>query len=309
MTGLPRVPGLPRDPAAGRPVNRNTPPAAIAVAIESASQLDPLGDPLSAAIRRVLPAGPTKDLLSGTWLGHALHPILTDLPIGAWSSSLVLDFLGGRRARPAADRLIAFGILTAIPAALTGAADWGDTNTRDRRVGLVHAAANTLALVLYTASLRDRRRGKRIRGRALSLAGAGALGAGGYLGGHLVFARGLGVDVTAFESRPTDWVDVAADADIVDGEPIGVQHHGVEILVTRDAGKLLALADRCTHRGAPLHEGKQHDGCIECPWHQTIYRLADGAIVQGPATTPAPTYEVRAVNGRIEVRATPDEAA
>jgi nitrite reductase/ring-hydroxylating ferredoxin subunit/uncharacterized membrane protein len=304
VSGPSRVSGQPADAAAPR----TTPPAALAIAIENASQLDPVGDKLTAAIRKALPAGPLKDLLSGTWLGHALHPLLTDLPIGAWSSSLVLDFVGGRRARPAADRLIAFGILTAVPAALTGAADWGDTQTKDRRVGLVHAAANTAALLLYCGSLRARRRGNRIRGLGFSLLGTGALGAGGYLGGHLVFARGLGVDVTVFEARPPDWVDVAAESDVVDGKPIAVAPAGVEILLARDGGNLLALADRCTHRGAPLHEGKQHDGCIECPWHQSIFRLTDGAIIQGPATTPAPRYEVRARDGRIEVRAAREPA-
>ena len=215
----------------------------------------------------------------------------------------MLDFIGGRRARPAADRLIAVGILAAIPASLAGATDWGDTQTKDRRVGLVHAAANILALALYAASLRDRRRANRIRGRALSLAGAGALGAGGYLGGHLVFARGLGVDCTVFETRPPDWVDIAADADVTEGRPIQVRPAGVEILLARDAGQLHALADRCTHRGAPLHAGPQRNGCIECPWHQSIFRLSDGAVLQGPATTPAPAYETRVRDGRIEVRA------
>ena len=273
------------------------------MAIERCRRLDPVGDALTGAIRGLLPAGRPKDLLSGTWLGHALHPILTDVPIGAWTSSIVLDWVGGRRARPAADTLIALGILSAIPASLTGAADWGDTQRRERRVGLVHAAANSAALGLYCVSLRERRRGHRVRGRVLSLVGAGALGAGGYLGGHLVFARGLGVDRTAFESRPEDWVDAAAAADLTDGAPICVRVDGVGVLLARDAGEVHALADRCTHRGAPLHDGELRDGCVVCPWHQSTFRLTDGAVVRGPATTPAPRYEVRVRDGRIELRA------
>jgi nitrite reductase/ring-hydroxylating ferredoxin subunit len=300
------VSGRPRRRPAG-PAGRAAAPYALAVAIERAAQLDPVGDALTKAIRTALPAGAPKDLLSGTWLGHALHPILTDLPIGAWTSSLVLDWVGGARARPAADTLLAVGILTAVPASLTGAADWGDTQPKERRVGLAHAVANTLALALFSGSLVARRRGRRLRGRVLSLAGAGALGAGGYLGGHLVFARGLGVDRTAFESRPADWTDAAADADVLDGQPIGVRVDGVGIVITRHDGDLHALADRCTHRGAPLHQGLQRDGCIVCPWHQSIFRLADGAIVQGPATTPAPSYDVRVRDGRIEVRVPPEE--
>jgi nitrite reductase/ring-hydroxylating ferredoxin subunit/uncharacterized membrane protein len=277
------------------------------VAIERAGVLDRVGDPLTAAIRGALPPGRAKDALSGTWIGHALHPVLTDIPIGAWTSSVVLDWVGGRRARPAADKLIALGILAAVPASLTGAADWGDTQPKERRVGLVHAVANSAALGLYCASLLERRRGHRIRARALSLVGAGALGAGGYLGGHLVFARGLGVDRTAFESRPEEWADAAAERDVLEGAPIGVRVDGVAVFLTREAGELHALADRCTHRGAPLHEGEQRDGCIVCPWHQSIFRLTDGAVAQGPATTPAPCYEVRVRDGRVEVRVPRDE--
>jgi nitrite reductase/ring-hydroxylating ferredoxin subunit/uncharacterized membrane protein len=286
---------------------RVPPPHAIALAIERARQLDRTADTLTKAIRTVLPAGAVKDLLSGTPIGHSLHPMLTDLPIGAWTSSVALDWVGGRKAGPAADKLILLGILAAVPASLTGASDWGDTESKERRLGLVHAAANTLALGLYCGSLLERRRGRRMRGRALSLAGAGAVGIGGYLGGHLVFARGLGVDRTAFESRPHDWTDAAAEADVIEGTPLGVQVRGVGVLIARDAGELRVLADRCTHRGAPLHEGEQRNGCIVCPWHQSIFRLTDGAVMQGPATTPAPRYDIRVRDGRVEVRVPPED--
>jgi nitrite reductase/ring-hydroxylating ferredoxin subunit/uncharacterized membrane protein len=286
---------------------RGSPLREVIVAIERAGGLDPVGDALTKVVRDALPAGGAKDFLSGTWLGHTLHPIVTDLPIGLWSSSVVLDWIGGRRARPAADRLVTLGIIAAVPASLTGAADWGDTQPKERRVGLVHAVANTAATGLYCMSLAQRRRGRRIPGRALSLAGLGALGVGGYLGGHLVFARGLGVDRTAFESRPDKWVDAAADRDVIDGVPIGVRVDGVGVLLARHDGMLCVLADRCTHRGAPLHQGEQRDGCVICPWHQSIFRLADGAVLRGPATTPAPRYEARVEAGRIEIRIPPEE--
>jgi nitrite reductase/ring-hydroxylating ferredoxin subunit/uncharacterized membrane protein len=277
---------------------------AAVVGIERASALDRLADPLTAAIRSLLPAGPLKDHLSGTWLGHTLHPLLTDLPIGAWTSSLMLDAIGGRQSRPAADRLIAIGIVAALPTAATGLADWGDTQPKERRVGLVHAAANTTALALFSASLLARRRGRRARGVALSLAGAGALSVGGYLGGHLTLARGLGVDRTAFASPPDNWTDATAESNVCEGRLTHATVNGVDAVLTRDNGEVVALADRCTHRGAPLHEGKLHDGAIICPWHQSIFRLADGAILQGPATRPEPRFEVRVRAGRIELRAT-----
>jgi len=271
--------------------------------IEQAPLLDRLADPLTAAVRNALPAGPLKDGLSGTWLGHPLHPLLTDVPIGAWTSSLMLDAVGGRESRRAADRLIAIGILAALPTAATGIADWGDTQPKERRVGLVHAVANTTALALFSGSLLARRRGRRTRGIVFSLAGAGALGAGGYLGGHLTFALGLGVDRTAFASPPTDWTDAIAENDVSESELAHATVNGVGAVLTRYEGEVVALADRCTHRGAPLHEGTLCDGAIVCPWHQSIFRLADGTIVQGPATRPAPRFEVRVRAGRVELRA------
>lgn len=278
-------------------------PVAAVGRIEQASALDRVADPLTAAVRNALPAGALKDGLSGTWLGHTLHPLLTDLPIGAWTSSLMLDAVGGPRSRTAADRLIAIGIVAALPTAATGVADWGDTRPKERRVGLVHAAANTTALALFSGSLLARRRGRRARGIGLSLAGAGALGVGGYLGGHLVLARGLGVDRTAFASPPDDWTDATAENEVSEGRLVHATVNGVDAVLTRHQGEVVALADRCTHRGAPLHEGKLRDGAIICPWHQSIFRLADGSIVQGPATRPEPCFEVRVRAGRVELRA------
>jgi nitrite reductase/ring-hydroxylating ferredoxin subunit/uncharacterized membrane protein len=272
-------------------------------ALEEAGVLDLVGDPLSAAVRRALPAGAVKDALSGTWLGHPLHPLLTDVTLGAWVSAVVLDVVGGRGSRRAAERLIAVGILAAVPTAASGGADWGDTQTRERRVGLVHAVSNSVALGLFAASWRARRRGRHPAGVALSGAGAGALAAGGYLGAHLTYALGLGVDRTAFESRPDDWVDAAGADAVADGRLTHAVAGGVAIVLTRHEGEIVALSDRCTHRGAPLHEGEVCDGAIVCPWHQSVFRLPDGGVAQGPATTPAPRWDARVRDGRIEVRA------
>jgi nitrite reductase/ring-hydroxylating ferredoxin subunit/uncharacterized membrane protein len=271
-----------------------------ATRIEQAGALDRVADPLSAAVRDTLGAGPVKDALSG---GHALHPLLTDVTIGAWISSLMLDVAGGRESRGAADRLIAIGILAALPTAATGAADWGDTQPKERRVGIVHAFSNVAGLALFSGSLLARCRGRRSLGLATSLAGTGVLGLGGYLGGHLTYARGLGVDRTAFEAMPADWTDAAADDEVREGELVHATVNCVGVVLTRQAGKPYALADRCTHRGAPLHEGRLCDGALVCPWHQSIFRLADGGIERGPATTPAPRFDIRVRGGRIELRA------
>lgn len=157
----------------------------------------------AALVRRVadrLLADPARrDALHGTWLGHAVHPLMTDLPIGLWTSAVTLDVVGGRQSRPAATRLVGLGVAAAVPTALTGLAEWGVAPRRDQRTGLVHAAANTLALGLYSASYRARRRGRHARGVLLGVAGGTAASVGGYLGGHLTSARKVSTRHPAFE--------------------------------------------------------------------------------------------------------------
>lgn len=269
--------------------------------IEDATWLDAVADRLSAVLSKVLPTGPVKDAASGTAIGHPVHPMLVAVPIGSWVAATYLDLLGGKKSRPAAQKLIAFGAVAALPTALTGASDWLDTVGAERRIGLVHATANYTALGMYTASWLARRRGNHVRGKALALGASGALGVGGWLGGHLAYAFGVGVDTTAFDSAPEEWTDVAADTDVT-ATPIKVAAGDMPVLLVRDGGTIVAIADRCTHRGAPLHEGTIADGCVTCPWHSSVFRLADGSVQRGPATRPQPALEVKVADGRVSVR-------
>lgn len=167
--------------------------------LESTAALDPVAR-VAASASGVLVADPTRrSALQGTWLGHALHPPLTDVPIGFWTSASVLDLLGGKASRPAATRLVALGLLSALPTAVTGLAEYAEAGgAAERRVGVAHSAANTVALGLYAASLDARRRERPVRGAVLGLAGGAALALGGYLGGHLVAARKVGSRHPAF---------------------------------------------------------------------------------------------------------------
>ncbi len=169
---------------------------ALAARLDSAEALDGLGRTAGRTVRGLIPEGAAKHVLSGAWLGHPLHPIMTDIPIGAWTSSVVLDWTGGKASQFASDRLILTGVLAAGATAATGWSDWADTEQADaavRRSGLVHAAANGSATALMIGSYLARRRGARGRGKLLSLAGSAALGAGGWLGGHLTYTLGAGV--------------------------------------------------------------------------------------------------------------------
>ena len=267
--------------------------------------LDGIAAKLAAAAGRIGP-GRLKDALSGTWLGHALHPLLTDIPIGSWTSASLLDVIGGEESRPAAERLVGVGVLAALPTSVTGMTEWADTQRSDkevRRIGVVHAGANVAALALFAASFAARRRGDHARGKLLGFAGMGALTVGGQLGGHLSYAKGVGVDQTTFEARPEDWRPALADAALGEGAHTVVEVDSVPVLITRQDGVLRALANRCCHRGGPLGNGTIEDGRVTCPWHGSTFALEDGSVLRGPAAYPQPVYDVRVREGSIQVRA------
>jgi nitrite reductase/ring-hydroxylating ferredoxin subunit/uncharacterized membrane protein len=277
----------------------------LARRVEQIEALDRPAKPLARAIGRSVRPRAVRNLLSGTYVGHPLHPMLTDLPIGAWGMSAVLDAVGGPAAEPAADLLVKAGVAAAIPTAAAGLNDWSDTYGRESRAGLVHAMAMTTALSLFGVSAAARARGSRRGGKALGLAGLAILLAGSYLGGHLSFVLGVNVNRTAWQDGPQEWTPVLADADLAEGEHRKVDAAGVPVLLYRTAGRLCALASTCSHMGGPLEEGTVAEGCVTCPWHGSTFRFADGGIMRGPASTPQPRYEAQARDGQIEVRISP----
>lgn len=279
-------------------------PRALVERIEPMEGLDGPGRKLGAAVDAVMKPGPVKDLLSGSWLGHPIHPVLTDVVIGAWSGAMFLDVLGGRKARDAADSLVGLGVLAAVPTALTGANDWNDTIGGTRRIGLVHGAGNAVALTLQALSLRARRRGARGRGFLLSALGMGVATFTAYLGGHLVYSRAVGVDMTALEERPQDWFPVVALASIPENQLTSAMAGKADVLLVRRGESVLALSNTCSHRGCPLSEGSMDAdyGSVTCGCHGSMFRLADGEILRGPATAPQPVYQVRIRDGMVEVR-------
>ncbi|HEY8202724.1 MAG TPA: Rieske 2Fe-2S domain-containing protein [Actinomycetota bacterium] len=275
--------------------------------IERMEALDSPADAVAGFVGKVLPAGPVKDALSGTQLGHPVHPILTDVAIGSWTSSLFLDLFGGEGARDAADALLGLGLAAALPTAVTGLSDWADTWGKARRIGLVHAGLNVTAVACFTGSLLRRWRGSRATGVVLSAVGAGVMTLGAYLGGHLSFRKGVGVDETTFDEGPAEWTDVAALEDVPEGTPVTGSAGGVTLLLYRSGDRVHAIDNRCSHRGGPLNEGTCDGQTVTCPWHGSIFRLSDGSIVRGPAVAKQPSYDVRITDGRVEVRRNPEE--
>lgn len=271
--------------------------------LEHASALDRLSGPLASFWSAVLRPPAVRDAVSGTALGHPLHPAAVLVPAGAFLSSTLLDAAGEPTA---ARRLAGLGVLAAAPTAVAGWSDWLDTEGAERRVGLVHAAANALGIAAYGVSWLQRRRGH--GGRAAGAVGLSLIGAGGWLGGHLAYALGVGVDTTAFRAGPTEWTPVAASGDVTSALS-EVDVGGITLVVTRlDDGRVVAMDNRCTHRGGGLADGSRSGGCVECPWHGSRFDLETGAVRRGPATRPQPTYEVRERDGGVEVRREEDRS-
>ncbi|MDP9417044.1 MAG: Rieske (2Fe-2S) protein [Actinomycetota bacterium] len=273
--------------------------------IEDAAPLDRVVAPLRQAVHRVLRGQRVRNLLHGVWLGHPLHPALVLAPVGSLMSVSVLDLVGAddRGARV----LIRTGLLTAVPAAAAGLADWSEMHHQQQRVGLVHAASNVTGLGLYAASLAARTRGDRTSGAVLAMLGLGALSLGGYLGGHLTYRQAGGANHA--EDVPhrvgAGWHDLCAVDDLeAEGDPTVRMLGDVALLVVRREREIDVLADRCTHLGGPLHEGEVSADatCITCPWHGSTFRLSDGAVMSGPATAPQHAFDVKVENGRVLVR-------
>jgi nitrite reductase/ring-hydroxylating ferredoxin subunit/uncharacterized membrane protein len=287
------------------PRRQLTPLEPLVRAVESAEALDPVAEAAGKAVRGAVPSGPVKDALSGTWLGHALHPMLTDVVIGSFTAASLLDLIAPDGDGRASERLIALGLGAYLPTAAAGANDWADTEIVDdtiRRAGLVHAACNAVGATLYAASWRARRRGARGRGAALGFAGMTVMAAGGYLGGHLSLSKGVGPDQTVFDPGPTEWTPAADASQLPDGRPVRVVVDDTPVLLVRDGELIFAIHDRCSHRGCSLADGKLEGEEIVCACHGSRFDRRSGAVRGGPATSAQPAFQVRVEDGRVEVR-------
>jgi nitrite reductase/ring-hydroxylating ferredoxin subunit/uncharacterized membrane protein len=245
-------------------------------------------------------------LHGGRWAGHPIHPALSDLPIGLWTGAMVLD-VADRSPAPqdgldAAGMLSAAGILAAGATALTGLSDWTVSNEQDRRVGLFHGLLNTVALGLQCASLATRVTGRRSTARALGAASLTVTAAAGYLGGHLVFTKGVMVNRVAWAIGPRRWVRALPEADLPEDSPVAVEAEGRQVLLYRHRGDLYAIDNICSHAGGLLSRGTVADLTVTCPLHGSRFALTDGSVGRGPASQPQPVLPTRIRNGWIEVR-------
>jgi nitrite reductase/ring-hydroxylating ferredoxin subunit len=262
--------------------------------------------------RRAVQAAPQglKDLLHGTWLGHTLHPVLVQVPVGSWLSAGVLDAIPPLR--PAATVLIGTGVTAAVPAALSGAVDWSEQGAGVRRLGAIHALANTAALGLYVGSLIARSKGRGTLGRVLSYSGLGIATGSATVGGHMSYAQSSGAShaATAARALTSDWIDLGPLDDLPEGRPALRTGKGggvaVPLAVVRRGTKVDVFIGTCAHLSGPLYEGAvedvRGDDCLVCPWHGSAFALDDGSPRRGPAANPQEKLEVRMEAGRVMAR-------
>jgi len=282
----------------------------LAERIERAHVLDPVVHELSDTVVRALPAGARTDALHGVPFGQPAHPALVRLPLGCWTSAVLLEaFPGTARA---SGLLIAAGIAGTAPAAATGLADWSALHLDQQRVGLVHAVCQTSAATLFLGSLAARAGGRAGYGRLLSASGLAVATIGSYLGSHLALRLGAGTSHAEQVSHLAGlgWHYLCDVGDLPERRPVRRQLGYLSLLVYRAGPEVSVLSDRCSHLGGPLHQGRivvdRDRACVTCPWHGSTFAVADGTVVHGPATARQPSFETRVTDsGRVELRPRP----
>ena len=266
-------------------------------------------EPARRAVLSTLPTA-VKDVLHGTWLGHPLHPVLVQVPVGSWVSAGVLDLVP--RMRPAATLLIGTGVAAAVPASMAGAADWSEQEIGVRRLGAIHAVSNTVALGLYVGSLVARAKGRGTLGLVLSYTGLGIAGGSAAIGGHMSYAQSSGAShaATATRSLSSDWMDLGPLDDFPEGRPTRRTGTGgsadVPLAAVRRGMRVDVFVGLCSHLAGPLYDGTVQEvrghTCLVCPWHDSAFDLDGGEPRRGPAANPQEQLEVRMEAGRVMAR-------
>ncbi|WP_067170966.1 Rieske (2Fe-2S) protein [Microtetraspora niveoalba] len=289
---------------------RKIPSGNLLDGLEQVTALDRPIRVIAKAVRRKIGPGPVRDLLHGVPIGHPLHPALATVAVGCWVGAAVVDWSGADER--AARVLVATGLGMALPTAAAGLTDWSTLHREQQRVGFVHALTNATAAGLYTVSLLLRTAGKERAGRILSFAGLGAAFAGAYLGGHLAYRQAAGANHAESLSHlvPLGWHDLCALKDLPNGRPVTRRLGYIDLFVLRLGDGVSVLADRCSHLAGPLHQGRlvmeEGQPCVICPWHGSVFRISDGTVAHGPATSRQPAFQTRLRgDGIVQVRPAP----
>lgn len=284
-------------------------------AVKAAEGVGKVGTQVSLGVHHAIlaggePARKVADFLHGTWLGHPLHPVLTDFTIGAWSMGSLFDAIGAANdsdfARDTADQLMTIGTVCAVPTAITGLTDFSTFPEWSANTATWHAMLNGANYGLYLWSVVERRRGNRTRGVILSTIALGLTCVSAWLGGKLVYRSGVGANNSERFEGPKKWRPALRASELDDRDHRRVHANGKGVLVYREGDAFYAIGSVCAHAGGPLDEGTFHGSCVQCPWHDSVFDMRDGSIVHGPATSPQPLFETRVRDGQVEIRLVED---
>jgi nitrite reductase/ring-hydroxylating ferredoxin subunit/uncharacterized membrane protein len=250
-----------------------------------------------------------KSLLNGVWLGHPLHPAITDIPITAWILTAVFDiiWLISHTSWAAYGAFVAVivGLFGAVGAVVTGLTDWSDTYGAERRIGLNHALFNACATVFYLISFILRLLagpGDGIAAVVLGFIGLVSVLYASYLGGDLVFIKGTGVNRTAWEAGSEDYEAVLPVERVEENKLYRVTVAGAPVVLLRQGSQFYAISATCPHAGGPLDEGELEGDVVQCPWHGSRFCMRDGRVLTGPAVVNAPRYDIRIRDKLVEAR-------
>ena len=251
-----------------------------------------------------------RNALFGTWLGHPLHPMIVVVPTGAWVVSEMLDWVGAATNDEGFDRAAgitaAVGMAGAVVAVASGANDWRHTQGKPSRLGLIHGLANIAGLGAMGLSLLMRVQGARGAARALATVGVAITAGAAYVGGELVYGERVGVSHVSADKLPNEFEAVMPESELPEGKLHRATVKGVPIVLLRHRDRIFGLANTCSHMGGPLHKGTLDGDSVVCPWHGSKFSLETGRVIDGPATFPQPSLEVRVRDQQIQVRLTPE---
>jgi nitrite reductase/ring-hydroxylating ferredoxin subunit/uncharacterized membrane protein len=255
------------------------------------------------------PLRPLKNFANGTWLEHPLHPLLTDVPVGAWTVTLLLYLavllFGVQGIGIAIGLAMGLGILAALAAIVTGLLDWMDTDPTELAVGLIHGAVNILGTLFFIVSwlmLYAAQWNATTANFVPALVGYLVISIGAYLGGDLVFRLGTMINRNAYRSGPKDFTAVVGVQELPENKPQRFDVKDEPVLLVRRGERVYAVGAVCSHYGAPLEQGTLGDSFIECPWHYSRFSIQDGSVQTGPSTAPLPLYETQIRDGKIWIK-------
>jgi nitrite reductase/ring-hydroxylating ferredoxin subunit/uncharacterized membrane protein len=248
-----------------------------------------------------------ENTLNGVWLGHPLHPVLTDIPIGSWTAAVTLDAFesatGSRRYAKGADTAVLLGAVSSVATAAAGITDWQHLRGEPRRVGILHALLNTITLGLFGFSIAARSSGNRPLGRKFALLGYTTLIFAAFFGGDLVYRLKIGTKHSEVRKDADIFTPVMNASELPEGQMTRIMLDGSPVLLLRRGERVYAISETCSHMGGPLSEGQlRDDNTVVCPWHGSRFSLEDGKVLDGPSTYPQTGYEARIFNQKVELR-------